>query len=1095
MDVAPKLAELALRRLGCPSSIAKAHTEVQRKMRHYVKTAVGISEGYIKYDTTPKMTMENGIILMILGLIGGIGQGGGSSPIIWLAVLMIMLMAYKVTQPGADMYDPVTKEKVTFWLTSYVDDNTIVRYFSRSTSMIEILGAMTESLNEWLKLLQMTGGDLSLSKCKISILKWQKKGSRGNITMVSKQQEGGTVTMTSTTDGVEEKLERLEPWETERILGLRLPLTGSMTNELKFRKKKLDTFGTKMYKAPLTQVEAHIALQTRYYPMAKYPLPVTMFTTSELMEMQKKCIHKLLPKLGLNRNSPRAMIYGPRHLGGRQLMDLRVEQPTLHLEATMGHLRRGGKIGKALTITMRMTQAEVGTQTPFYELDPEKFNYTTPNTRWRYFWIATKEHGLMVKINNFWTPKKLYENDRNIMEMAVEDKKFQQKGQYKLASINKCQMYLQIFYLSEITDSNGRVKHEYLIGKQRKQNPQAIIPTPVTPTQTEWTEWKEFIFRNCLIRGHEVYPPLQEKVNSDINMKVTTEADIIKHIAQRGDTIRDIVDNLPIQMQQIMGEVDVPDDYGCEMAEMIKHGRIICASDGSMQQDDKTCRGGHAYTVCAWSSDRNRIKGMARTPDSTTMTSTTTEYYGAIAMTIMLLILETKYKIDVQRHSIELYCDNKEVVEKANNDDQILNISETIRPDYDLWQLLISLQRASTLNLQFKWVKGHQDTTKKGETLFGPFLRPAQLNIEMDAYASRGAKLMPNVTIVRPTYSTTSIGLYNLQHLQVTDIRKHITTYTNSCDLKEYLQAKNDWNDEDMKKISWGGMEKALTSYKPHKQTKMAQLMHDWQWVGERKKLIETGNLGICPACGKEEKRLHYLHCQHKELKESRYTLLRLLSSQLTAAGTFPGINTAFTNILQHGFADEWMSTIMTGHGLDRQLHDAIRSQRSLGTNSLAKGYISAEWEKVQNTWEKQSSQPGARHWAKEAITAIHSYTYGTWKLRNEYEHGKSEFSTRAQKRKQLQEKVAILYKKPRYKLKKKDHIHFKLPVAQRVCKSIEAMELWVTMVESIFKLRQRESAETLDTWLTATTPERDWKDKYKENGSVNKTDKNNLTI
>ena len=127
--------------------------------------------------------------------------------------------------------------------------------------------------------------------------------------------------------------------------------------------------------------------------MAKYPLPVIMFTTNELMEMQIKSIYKMLPKLGFNRHTPRAMIYRPRKLGGRQLMDLCVEQPTLHIEATVGHLRWGGKIGKALIITtMKTMQVEVGTKVPFYELDYDKHKYITTNTRWGYFWKTTKEH-------------------------------------------------------------------------------------------------------------------------------------------------------------------------------------------------------------------------------------------------------------------------------------------------------------------------------------------------------------------------------------------------------------------------------------------------------------------------------------------------------------------------------------------------------------------------------------------------------------------------------------------------------------------------------------------------------------------------------
>ena len=46
----------------------------------------------------------------------------------------------------------------------------------------------------------------------------------------------------------------------------------------------------------------------------------------------------------------------------------------------------------------------------------------------------------------------------------------------------------------------------------------------------------------------------------------------------------------------------------------------------------------------------------------------------------------------------------------------------------------------------------------------------------------------------------------------------------------------------------------------------------------------------------------------------------------------------------------------------------------------------------------------------------------------------------------------------------------------------MEAMELWVIMVEGIFNMRKK---ETSDTWLTNTTPEVNWKDKCKDNNIV----------
>ena len=148
-QILPVLADIALRRVGTPTTVARAHTELQLKMKHYIKTAVEVSKGYIQYRKDTRQKMQNGIILLLIGLIGGIGQGGGGSPIIWMVVLMIMMATYKESQSGAEMWDAVTCERIRCWIISYVDDNTLVQHFRYSDSVNYILQEMKKSLQEW----------------------------------------------------------------------------------------------------------------------------------------------------------------------------------------------------------------------------------------------------------------------------------------------------------------------------------------------------------------------------------------------------------------------------------------------------------------------------------------------------------------------------------------------------------------------------------------------------------------------------------------------------------------------------------------------------------------------------------------------------------------------------------------------------------------------------------------------------------------------------------------------------------------------------------------------------------------------------------
>ena len=43
-------------------------------------------------------------------------------------------------------------------------------------------------------------------------------------------------------------------------------------------------------------------------------------------------------------------------------------------------------------------------------------------------------------------------------------------------------------------------------------------------------------------------------------------------------------------------------------------------------------------------------------------------------------------------------------------------------------------------------------------------------------------------------------------------------------------------------------------------------------------------------------------------------------------------------------------------------------------------------------------------------------------------------------------------------------------------------MSLWITIVEAIFRKRGRARQTKINTWLTDTTPPRNWRDKYKDN-------------
>ena len=1081
------LAEYSLRRAGCPREVTKMHTTVLQNMKHHIRTAVGVSIGFIKYDKRVKKIIKNGAISVLTGMIGGVGQGGGASPIIWTTVLMILLQAYQSSQQGATIVDYIMKTTLLLYIISYVDDNTIVRHFSPQYSTKEILEEMKSSLQEWQKLLQLTGGDLCLEKCKVTVQKWKQEGEWGKIIWERKNKDEETINIQSIKSGSkQEKLGRLDPDQAERVLGVRIPLSGSMSSELRFRKKNLKTFCTKFFNAPLSTYEAHLAYQTRYKPISTYPYPVTSFTSSELEAIQKCCIPLLLPKLGINRNMPRCVVFGPRKIGGRQIIDQKIEQPTLHFKTTLGHMRREGKVKEALYATLHDTQIEAGVKQPFFKRNPNELSYCTSNTRWMYTWNFIWEYKLQLEITTIWTPSSKYSNDQCIMDVAISDSKYRGKNSYKLQTINQCRLYQQAFFISDLQMPNSdQLNKHYLDGSEQHLHHSINFPPSLKPTELQWNEWKSFIFRNFLAKGYTITPPLIESQVKTNTPFLSNEIDGLSKVPC-SSSILQIVESLPPELHSIMGnikEIQMID----QLHESLCENNLFGTCDGSLIRSNPTSRGSHAYSLMHPSLNQCRIIGSSSTPSTTNITSLTTEMYGLLCTTLLVFCLCKYDKATIPSNiTVQIYCDNKQAVTMCSNKNPCLNISETLQAEYDLQLLIQQVAQACYVNIEFQWIKGHQDELKCGTKIYGPFSKVVQANIDMDKFASTAASKSEHTFIKRPTFNTTKMSIYNEANEYVTDLQEQLTTNLRHNDLWLYLMRKNKWNEEIMKTIHWTALETTLQKYQPQYQTKIMQLMHDWQYTGDRKILFKDGD-GKCPMnCGATENKLHYIWCKDTTFLNIKLKHLNLFQSQARAINTYPGIITVLAKILLHGFDTSWINSLKVNSRIDALLLNTIHLQKQLGPNSLPKGYILHRWEEIQLKWllSSHTNTRSIHSWTPHIIRALHTYSYSLWKERNEYLHKKNEKPKREKRKQQLQERIASLYSRGRANLTDKEKKYFKLPLEIRQKKGLENMALWIKIVEAIFRRRGQARQELIDSWLTTSTPVKNWKDKYKDNNT-----------
>ena len=365
--------------------------------------------------------------------------------------------------------------------------------------------------------------------------------------------------------------------------------------------------------------------------------------------------------MGMNRHTPRAVVYGPRNQGGRQLLDLEVEQLVLNFQTLIGHLCRGGKMGVALTAALRDIQIETGLQKTFYEYNPNCISYITENTRWRYFWITCYKYNIKPIIYNMWILTTDYKDNKNIMEYAIQDRMYLRKDKYRLVSINRCRLYLNCFYVSKLMDNDGYVHKKYLTGEMTREHHVIKLPALQKPTPLEFSEWKDFIFCNFLAGPFKVHPPIQEKYTVQDYNPYINKVTQMQNAYMDSTMVQQAMEKLPQHMQEILGKVDLTHGKGECLARVIKNGDLIEANDGLVVELAANKRGGHAFILQHKSNNTIKIQGMGPTLQSDSLSSITTEHFRILGALVTIYMITTMYNIQTN-NTVTIVSDSKETV-------------------------------------------------------------------------------------------------------------------------------------------------------------------------------------------------------------------------------------------------------------------------------------------------------------------------------------------------------------------------------------------------------------------------------------------------
>jgi len=348
---------------------------------------------------------------------------------------------------------------------------------------------MQTNLDLWEQGLRTSGGALSADKSRWTFIDFSWKN--GEWKYMSQSQLPGQLLMRDVS-GERRQLTRLEPWEAERALGVRLAPDGNMKIETQYHLAQAHQWAAQMILHKASRYSSWINFSCVLMKRLEYPLMATTLSRADCDAIIKPALKVALPAIGLNRHFPRQMVYGHNDHHGLGVPHLYDTQGYRHLLAMMQFGSSLGTTGTLLQHSYEALQLELGLPGEIF-----KYCYTdwatccTP-TWLTHTWQYCTENGIVVKTGI--TPLSLQCENDQFLTQAFWNHGYRGK---QLALLNQCRIWLQATTLADLVDGYGTS----LLAPLLAGNKTRFHPSPYKwPQQGQlpsfaWLLWREAIQR------------------------------------------------------------------------------------------------------------------------------------------------------------------------------------------------------------------------------------------------------------------------------------------------------------------------------------------------------------------------------------------------------------------------------------------------------------------------------------------------------------------------------------------------------------------------------------------------------------------------
>jgi len=225
----------------------------------------------------------------------------------------------------------------------YIYDPTITDAVNQWKEVAHLVQQLSDLGQHWERLLFTTGGTINFQKSHWYLMQWLWK--QGTPKLATIRQTPATITMTTGNNTLPDIAPCIEPTRGFSTLGICLTPSGQHHSQAKVLHSYAEQINQLISPAHLTPSEAYCCLMTYIGPKLNYPIPCVSLTETQCCIIHAPILEAILPKLHLNRHTPRAMLFAGPCYGGLGIPEKHTDLGYGHLQYLVGHIKIGDYFG------------------------------------------------------------------------------------------------------------------------------------------------------------------------------------------------------------------------------------------------------------------------------------------------------------------------------------------------------------------------------------------------------------------------------------------------------------------------------------------------------------------------------------------------------------------------------------------------------------------------------------------------------------------------------------------------------------------------------------------------------------------------------